>query len=557
MALRIGVSSSFFLLGKTGPLWELKWGSPAQAVLCMPLMLQEYHGLRGKKSVSPVLIGYTKEPIQNERFTYGSRILIRGIRGLENRHSRAIYVGVLILKWIHTHMISTKPERNAADDLSQRPMRLSAVGSEDSRRELVRRIVRSPTFARCERLGALLTYICDLTIKGREAEINEHRVGEAVFGRSQNYDSAVDGIVRSQASRLRQRLDLYFQQEGADEPVRITIPRGRYVPMFEAQSKSVLEPMEAKQVENRVEFPAPSSRVPEVRTKGLLRRWQPWVLSLVLASALITLWFRDRRVLRPAAAPATHPFWSHMFIELRPTMVVAPDSGLVLFHGLSGQDVDLKGYLDAGYRSKPNGPSQVGPAVAQKDWLFDLANRRYSSMVDFEAILRLKERAQALRSPFLMRYARDLRPNDFKIGDVILLGASSANPWVELFEQNMNFVLKDDYRKNYWVLNRSPQKGEPSRWETARSDPEQRVFGLVAYLPNLRGDGNALLLEGTSMSGTEAATDFVEDDAQLLPFLDRIRHPDGTLPHFELLLETHNMDASAVRNQILAWRITK
>ena len=63
-----------------------------------------------------------------------------------------------------------------------------------------------------------------------------------------------------------------------------------------------------------------------------------------------------------------------------------------------------------------------------------------------------------------------------------------------------------------------------------RNDPQRRVFGLVAYMPSLAGDGNVLLLEGTGMSGTEAGMDFVLDDAQLLPFLDRIRHPDGTLP---------------------------
>jgi hypothetical protein len=48
--------------------------------------------------------------------------------------------------------------------------------------------------------------------------------------------------------------------------------------------------------------------------------------------------------------------------------------------------------------------------------------------------------------------------------------------------------------------------------------------------------------------------DFVLDDAQLLPFLDRIRRLDGKLPHFELLLETHNIGASAGQSEIIAWR---
>jgi hypothetical protein len=204
-----------------------------------------------------------------------------------------------------------------------------------------------------------------------------------------------------------------------------------------------------------------------------------------------------------------------------------------------------------------NGPPLIGPAAAQKDWLLDLANRRYTSMVDLQAILSLKDRARTFGSEVSVRFARDLRPNDFKTGTVILLGMQSANPWVELFEHDMNFVLKDDYTKFVWVINRSPLKGEPTRWETVRTDPERRVFGVVAYLPNLARNGKTLIIEGISMAGTEAAMDFVDDDAKLLPFLNRIRRADGTLPHFELLLETHNMGASAVRSQILAWRTMK
>ena len=73
-------------------------------------------------------------------------------------------------------------------------------------------------------------------------------------------------------------------------------------------------------------------------------------------------------------------------------------------------------------------------------------------------------------------------------------------------------------------------------------------------MPNLSGNGNALILEGTSMAGTESAWDFISDDSQLLPFLKRIQRADGTLPHFELVLGTNNMSGSAVKNSILAWR---
>ena len=448
-------------------------------------------------------------------------------------------------------MISARPERGT-EDAHRRPVH-RATASEAARLELVNRVAHSQTFGRSERLGSLLTYICEMALEGREAELNEQKIGHAVFGRSQDYDSAVDGIVRSQASRLRQRLEQYFQQEGADEPLRIVIPRGGYVPMFEPKGTSETPSVVGSTQPVAEIAPSVPAHITNIHSKvSILWRWG---LSLVLVLMLVALWVHDRwRQVPVTVVPQAHTFWSHIFTRNQLTMVVAPDSGLVLFHGLSGQDIGLTEYLEGGYRSELNGPPQIGPAAARKDWLVDLANRRYTSMVDLEAILTLKDRARSLGSDVSVRYARDLRPNDFKTGNVVLLGASSANPWVELFERNMNFLLKDDYTKSFWVVNRNPQKGEPARWETLRVDPQRRVFGLVAYMPNLAGDGNALILEGTSMSGTEAARDFVADDQQLLPFLTRISRPDGILPHFELLLETENMSASAARSQILAWR---
>jgi hypothetical protein len=60
----------------------------------------------------------------------------------------------------------------------------------------------------------------------------------------------------------------------------------------------------------------------------------------------------------------------------------------------------------------------------------------------------------------------------------------------------------------------------------------------MAYLPNLAAEGNALILEGTSISGIESARDFAMDDSQLLPFLQRIQRQDRAIPPFEMLLGT-------------------
>jgi hypothetical protein len=46
-----------------------------------------------------------------------------------------------------------------------------------------------------------------------------------------------------------------------------------------------------------------------------------------------------------------------------------------------------------------------------------------------------------------LRYARDVRPNDLKNRPVILLGSKEGTPWVQLFEDKMNFVFVHDDQK--------------------------------------------------------------------------------------------------------------
>ncbi|WP_353072104.1 hypothetical protein [Tunturiibacter gelidiferens] len=240
-----------------------------------------------------------------------------------------------------------------------------------------------------------------------------------------------------------------------------------------------------------------------------------------------------------------------MFLPDQSTLLVPGDSGLVLFGNFAKQHVNLDNYIKGEYRTLP-----AAASTAQQAMQNDLANRRYTSIVDLQIAQSLNRLALADRSKLQVRYARDLRPNDLKSGNAILVGAAEANPWVELYERNMNFVFSDNYEiRVFSVFNRSPRKGEPLRWESSLADPQHHVYGVVAFLPNLGDNGNTLILEGTSMAGTESSWDFVSDDSQLLPFLDRIRRPDGSLPHFELILETINMGSSAVRSTVLAWRI--
>jgi hypothetical protein len=64
-----------------------------------------------------------------------------------------------------------------------------------------------------------------------------------------------------------------------------------------------------------------------------------------------------------------------------------------------------------------------------------------------------------------------------------------------------------------------------------------------------------LILEGTSMAGTESAADFVFDDARLSQFIDKVRKSSGKVPYFELLLRSSNLDGNASQSNIVGYRM--
>src|SRR5208282_138508 len=70
---------------------------------------------------------------------------------------------------------------------------------------------------------------------------HEQYIGCAVFGRRADYNPGDDNIVRAEARELRKRLEQYFAGEGKEESLEIRIPKGSYVPVFEARNQKAEE----------------------------------------------------------------------------------------------------------------------------------------------------------------------------------------------------------------------------------------------------------------------------------------------------------------------------
>src|SRR5260370_25349772 len=100
--------------------------------------------------------------------------------------------------------------------------------SVEERRLLIERVASSRYVSRSARMRDLLLYLSTGVLVEDAFEIHEQEVGHKVFGRPLNYDTGSDNIVRVHASMLRKRLEQYFSEEGAHEPVIVEILKGNY-----------------------------------------------------------------------------------------------------------------------------------------------------------------------------------------------------------------------------------------------------------------------------------------------------------------------------------------
>lgn len=484
----------------------------------------------------------------------------------------------------------------AAAPLRGRERAARAAQNLDPRWLLVERIIESRGLGKSELLARFLRYVCDRQIHGRESEIIEQQIGVKVFGRSEGYNSNDDNIVRNYARTLRKRLEDYFKRDGWEEPVVLSIPRGGYVPVFSprsvpdqvqfepAQASDDLESEEQGNFEEETADISPSPKVvatydEKVDLSALAKPGTERVARLGVSAGVMLLcvvmcllgyyagqarsgWspFQSR------AAGASHRLWSQLFADDRDTFIVPADGGLVMMQSFTKGKVALPEYINGSYRSDAEidrgvrGLIEIVHPADQAQLVHKvsvLAARRYTSVADLGLAAKLAQLKAVVPERLVIRFARDLRMDDLHTGNAILLGSTDANPWVSLFEQQLNFQFTCGigFGGSSTIRNTHPLPGEQTEYASITGDPSNATYGIIAYIPNLENTGHVLLIEGLNMAGTQAAGEFLLRPEKMQPLIERAVDSRGRLQAFEILLKTTNIAANASGAQVLSERV--
>lgn len=94
--------------------------------------------------------------------------------------------------------------------------------------EQLRRVLNSPQLKEKKKLEAFLTHVVDKVLHGEASQLKQTTIGAEALG----VDVEQSSNVRVHAHRLRQALKQYYESEGRNDSVIISLPPGSYVPQF-------------------------------------------------------------------------------------------------------------------------------------------------------------------------------------------------------------------------------------------------------------------------------------------------------------------------------------
>ncbi len=344
-------------------------------------------------------------------------------------------------------------------------------------REQLERIVSSPLLRNSKRYPSLLRYVVEQALDGRAQNLKERTLGIEVFGRSPDYDTNIDPVVRISAAEIRKRIAQYYHESGHEDELRIELPLGSYVPEFrqppdriERQAAAVVAPPLAPQVLTAPIAPVPIERQPAAvePRRGIWPILLGAGLAVVAAVVLISL--------RPwASQSALDRFWDPVLVS---------DKSVLLCIGRI-HDPD----------GRPHGVA----------------------LSDSTTMARMSGLLQAKGQPWTIRAEDQATFSDMRQGPAVLIGA---------FNDSWNLRLGSSLRYTFhqegpvdWIQDQQNQNDR--RWSITippNGAPIIKDFALITRIIDPNTDRIMVAVGGLWGYGTLAAGEFLTDNKYMEAF---------------------------------------
>ncbi len=339
--------------------------------------------------------------------------------------------------------------------------------------EAVERICASSSFQKARVLRELLAYLW----RNRDTEISEYQIGTEVLGRRKDFDPKLDATVRVNVARLRQRLHFYYDAEGKDDPIRMSIPSGAYRVAWTA----------IQNAEPGVAPPSGGEIVEPKTVAGASPYWRWVAVASIVASLAIGLhdWSISRKL--HLSVPAVHPFWTEA-LDCRPAYsIVVPSPQFFLWR--EGRFVAR----DFRVNSHDQIASSAMLERLRERWGEPETTSLYTITTDTVASGGIARYLQDRGVGVDILTKSNVSQSILEERDAILMFAAANSGQYEPFIQPLSFRFASG-----GLLNLKPKKDEPDQWTGQSLAQEHSIsYGLIASLPSRTGLTRQILLVST------------------------------------------------------------
>jgi hypothetical protein len=401
----------------------------------------------------------------------------------------------------------------------------SAVPSESELIEQIERIAGGSGFRSSEILRQLLHYLGKRAIESPPESVKVKDIAAHVFGRTRDFDSQTDSIVRVHTGRLRTRLAEYYSREGAEDSIVVAIPKGGYS-LSAAYRHESPTPVPAPRNLEPLDLQAGLTLPPELArpwelTPGVSRRRRALLALLAIAVAGV-VFYAGSLVRAPesrAVPPALNTFWRPFLAGDGVPLVVFSNFQLVGSIGEGLSDADLQ--------------------TAEGKPVIDT----YTSMGEVMGVFEITR--------VLATFQKQVRPKRSALftwdaandNNLIFVGGPLARTPLRDTPVLHEFEFRNRTRgipgPSGAVVNLHPLAGEAEMYYGPTTLPFQFDYAVVALRPSANPGHRTLVLAGITEFGTQAAAEFVTHEQYLGELLSKLHVQRGApIPLFEALLRT-------------------